>query len=422
MNVLHICKIAVFLWVVACALAHPASAEPDLRITTLNTANVVTNGQTLAIGGSLGFSIANDGTTAVSAPFTVTVFEDRNFNGVFNPGTDTVLGTLQETTSIAPGSSVARNVPLSGTLLFKGNLLYVFADSGNVIAESNETNNLANTGSLSSYTPIPTPGLLTPTLEWHWTPPAGDAFPNSQNVMMTPAVIDLDGDGVPEVVFGSTASTGGGYVEVGQLRAIRGTDGFAFFTVSDPAYLINTVSSIAVGDIDGDGRPEIIACDSFGSRLIAFEHDGSFKWRSPALEAIYWGAPAIADLDHDGIPEIIIGRQVLNSNGTLRWTGTGGRGSVYGPLSLVADVDLDGSPEIVAGNTIYRADGTIYKQNTSLPDGFNAVGNFDSDPFPEIVLVSGGRIWLLKHDLTVKWGPVDDSRWREWWPSDHRGL
>jgi RHS repeat-associated protein len=76
-------------------------------------------------------------------------------------------------------------------------------------------------------------------------------------------------------------------------------------------------------------------------------------------------------------------------------------------IPLVSDVDLDGSPEIVAGRVIYAADGTIEHQDTSLPDGWNAVGNFDDDPYAEIVLVTNGFVRLLEHDLTVKWGPVD---------------
>ena len=246
---------------------------------------------------------------------------------------------------------------------------------------------------------------FTPVLEWSWTSTAVD--PTSLNVMSTPSVIDLNGDGIADIVFGSTSSTGGGAVEIGVLRALSGDTGAELFTVTDPALRINTASSVATGDIDDDGRPEIIATDSTGARLIAFEHDGTFKWRSPPLEAVNWGAPAIADLNQDGTPEIVVGRQALSNAGTILWTGTGGRGDNgnVGPLSLVADVDLDGSPEIVAGNTIYSSTGVI-ERSAAVPDGFNAVANFDSDPQAEIVLVSDGTVRLFEHDLTVKWGPV----------------
>ncbi|MFQ5596286.1 MAG: FG-GAP-like repeat-containing protein, partial [Anaerolineae bacterium] len=157
-----------------------------------------------------------------------------------------------------------------------------------------------------------------------------------------------------------------------------------------------------------DGRPEILAVEGAGESIIAAEHDGHFKWLSPSLGYdIKWGGPAIADLDQDGTPEIVVGATVLNNDGTVRWTGAGGRGdNGQGPLSLIANLDQQGNPEVVAGNTAYRADGSIYWQNTDLTDGLNAIGDFDDDPLPEVVLVTQGNLYLLEHNGTVKWGPV----------------
>ena len=149
--------------------------------------------------------------------------------------------------------------------------------------------------------------------------------------------------------------------------------------------------------------PEIIAVDNTGQRLIAFNHDGTFKWRSGNLSAINWGAPSIADLNKDGTPEIIVGRQVLSNAGTLLWTGAGGSasGGIVGPLSLVSDVNGDGKPDVVAGNTVYDVAGAVQHQNAQLPDGYNAVGNFDGDSKAEIVLVANGQVWLFEDDITV---------------------
>ncbi len=246
---------------------------------------------------------------------------------------------------------------------------------------------------------------FTPILEWSWT--SSSVEPTALNVMMTPSVIDLSGDGIPDVVFASTASTGGGAVEVGFLRALNGNDGSEIFTVTDPALRVNTACSVATGDIDLDGRPEIIACGVNGNNLIAFEHDGTFKWQRNLLETINWGSPSIADLNQDGAPEIVIGRQALSNTGAVLWTGTGTSGATsIGPLSLVSDVDVDGSPEVVAGRTVYTATGAIDFQNVLLPDGLNAVANFDADPEAEVVLVSSGQVWLLQHTMAVIWGPV----------------
>ena len=43
---------------------------------------------------------------------------------------------------------------------------------------------------------------------------------------------------------------------------------------------------------------------------------------------------------------------------------------------------------------------------SQVRDGYTAVGNFDDDAFPEIVLVSRGWVFLLEHDGAVKWGPT----------------
>ncbi|MCU0962920.1 MAG: PKD domain-containing protein, partial [Pirellulaceae bacterium] len=245
---------------------------------------------------------------------------------------------------------------------------------------------------------------LNPVLEWSWT--TSSVLPDSLNVMMTPAVIDLNRDSVPDVVFGSMATSGGSDVQAGVLRALNGRDGSELFTVTDDAWWINATTNIAVGDIDGDGQPEILAADVTAARLIAFEHDGAPKWRSEYIEPVNIGAIALADLDADGRPEILVGRQALDNTGNLLWTGHGGRASpVNGPLSLVADVDIDGRPDVIAGNTLYNASGDILWQ-VAVPDGSNAIGNFDADLFPEIVLVSRGNVWLLEHTGAVKWGPV----------------
>ena len=80
-------------------------------------------------------------------------------------------------------------------------------------------------------------------------------LPSSDNVMMTPAVVDLNGDGRPEIVFSSFDSSAGSRAV---LRAINGADGSELYTISDENYLLNGPSGIAVGDIDSDGKPEIV--------------------------------------------------------------------------------------------------------------------------------------------------------------------
>lgn len=378
------------------------AATPDLVVRRVDAAGVTGDWQSLQVGGAAAVEIANWSGAAVGERFAVSLFEDTDGDARFDPGVDRVLGATG-VDGIEPGGTASLMVPVSGAVAFRDDLLYAFADSGAVVGESDEGNNLAHGGLLCVRRPPP--GRFAPALEWEWTGSA--VAPTSDQVMMMPAVIDLTGDGIPEIVFSSYA--GEVIDEDGRLRAIRGDGGGEVFTVTDPRYAVRATAAIAAGDIDGDGRPEVLAVAETGDALIAFGHDGTFRWRSaPVAGGIHRGGPAIADLDGDGAPEVVIGATVLDNRGRERWSAGGGEGenrADYGPLSLVADLDLAGDPEVVAGNTAYRADGRAWWWNRGLTDGFNAVGNFDDDPLPEVVLVTQQKVYLLEHDGVLKWGP-----------------
>lgn len=390
------------------ALLIGAFQGPDLSIDSLDETAVLTDTQALTVSGALRVAFKNKGNMPAEPPFEITAFEDRNGNQLPDPE-DILLGRVTYTATLAPGGSALVDIPLLGSVPFRGSLIHVALDSSKVVSELDETNNTRNTGQSCAYQP-PT-GSFNPVEKFAWT---GSTVLSAYNqVMSAPMVVNLtddNGDGriddndMPDILF-VTAQPGDIYgTAPGVLRAISGDDGHEVFTVTDLNQRLTWTATLAVGDIDGDGRPEIIGT-RYGGGTIAFEHDGTVKWTSSYGNAA-WGGISIADIDHDGHPEIIIGATVLNNDGTLKWQGTAGQGSNYGRISLVADVDMDGLPEIVAGNTVYRNDGGILWHNTALGDGFNAVADFDDDPYPEIVLVSNGKVYLLEHNGQVRWGPV----------------
>ena len=308
-------------------------------------------------------------------------FEDRDGDGALGAA-DAVVGRVTPRRARSARDTHGR-VGGVGVAVVPGRPSAGLLDGAAAVAESDETNNVGRAGETCQVRPAGPPFSLRE--EWAWT---------TASVLSTPVVGDLERRrnrrrGVRQPAHASPTTDG-------QLRAVSGRSGLPLFSVLDPANDLNPAASPAIGDIDGDGRPEIVAVAEQGNQLLAFEHDGTLKWSSAALElASATGAPFLADLDGDGRAEIVVGRQVLNGDGTLRWTGTGrcvGRSPATGARSVAADLDLDGTPEVIAGASAYRADGTLLWSAPAVGDGVVAVANLDSDPYPEIV--RGGQLAL----------------------------
>ncbi|WNG50486.1 HYR domain-containing protein [Archangium minus] len=260
-------------------------------------------------------------------------------------------------------------------------------------------------GNLSQRCEVRPPfaGTLEPELQWAWT--GSPVMPEHHQVMMTPVVVDVSGDGIPDIVFSTFA--GANYSVDGVLRAVSGDDGHELWSVTDPSARVKPAASLTAGDIDGDGKVEICGIPENGRGILCFENDGTFKFRS--AEAPYdfneWGGPSLADLEGDGSVEILDGNRVYDNTGALKWVGSDGMGGALytGPVSFAADMDQDGIQEVVNDRAIYRHDGTLLCANTEIPHGFAGVANFDEDPAGELVVSGDGKVSLLDHDCSLLW-------------------
>lgn len=379
--------------------------EPDLAVTEVDASGISGDWQSLQAGGLVRTTIENRGSADVSFGFQVVLFEDLTFNQQFDPGQDRILGSAV-LPGLGAGDSAVVDVSVPSTqFLFRESLVYAFVDGTDIVAESREDNNYGHSGQRCDVEPVDSEFI--PELEWAWT--GSSVFSDWTHVSNTAFVADLNLDGQPEVAFVSGLLRGGPN-DPGILRIVDGATGQELVANTDGAARLSYSGSIAIGDIDLDGFPEIVAPSDSSRSLIAFEHDGTFKWESSEVEFIAWGAVSITNLDAEGPPEIIIGRDVLNNDGTLRWRGTGGSGSSIPPayaISYTADLDADGQAELVAGNTVYASDGSIVWQNTAVPDGLTATADIDGDELGEIVLIDTGRMYMLEHDGDLAWGPVD---------------
>ncbi len=265
-------------------------------------------------------------------------------------------------------------------------------------------------------------GEFNPVAEWN----AGSGLYS----WAAPAVADLDGDGMPEVIttFSDSMFGFGGFDVMGTSTLyVLNSDGTERYKVSDVE--LGMASSPAVADVDGDGSPEIAIVREYENSLLAvgdytlvlFDADGNLLWESDHFEGLdfdYATSPSISDMDHDGSPEIIAGRVIFNADGTTRGQGLYGRGSYgvtdvpfFGVISeatspAVADLDLDGVEEVITGNAFYDPDGNAIWMDPSQDDGMIAVANLDDDPEGEFVASSYNTVRAVDTDGTILWGPL----------------
>ncbi len=238
-----------------------------------------------------------------------------------------------------------------------------------------------------------------PTIEWHWEGWSVD--PTFKQVQSTPAIADIDGDGLPEVATVAYKDSSNN-----MLIVLNGEDGSENLMIPVSTYNVRWGTGPAVGNMDADAELEIVFMTTAPRQLVVIEHDGTEKWTA-ALSGTGQGYPALANLDADPEPEVVIGGQWFDNDGTLiqdkGWLAQNGEWSV----SAIADISGDGQPDIVGGNVVYHVDGTEVWRNNSVPDGFVAVADMNRDNIPDVVSISGGNARVLSgNDGSVVFGPV----------------
>ncbi len=187
---------------------------------------------------------------------------------------------------------------------------------------------------------------------------------------------------------------------------------------------------VAVGDINGDGRDDLYACDGGGlpNRLYLQQPDGTVRDRSAEAQVDFLEdsrSALIIDLDNDGDQDLVVATVALvlflENDGAGVFTLRGGHPGSPGPYSMAAaDYDNDGDLDVYV---------TAYGQHR---DGAGARGFEASAPIPYHDANNGGRNLLLANhgqfrfsDVTARTGlDQNNTRWSfaaAWEDYDHDG-
>jgi hypothetical protein len=234
------------------------------------------------------------------------------------------------------------------------------------------------------------------------------AYPQSFTGGVRVAVADMTGDNIPDIVVAPGSGRGDVKVYDGaELQSLANSD--EFVPNPDDARLetINPEGSdygnrglyVAVGDIDGDGDNDIVTSRSRGeTRVRVFENDGTGKdfdraesWRPYSTTVISGAVLAVADLDKDGLAEVITAPGAGVAATIKVFAGTSGglirsfnafESSFLNGVSLAAgDADGDGRAEIFVGaGTNGDSRVRMFSRTGTLKNEFRAYtsGNVDA--------------------------------------------
>lgn len=260
----------------------------------------------------------------------------------------------------SPSVSIYKNTSVGGTISFASKIDYAADNSpysvaiGDLDGDGKPDLAVANTGSnkISVYKNTSTPGTISFDARIDFT-----VGTNPYGI----AIGDLDGDGKPDIVITTQGTTSA-------LSVLKNTTTGGTISFGTP---INYASmsgafTVSIGDLDGDGKPDLAAVNSFSNSVTIVRNTStpgnlSFYGQQDFFTGNYPVCVSISDLDGDGRPDLVTCNRSLNNVSALKNTSTPGNISFDNhvdyavdtdPFYVVAgDMDGDGRPDIMSANS-----------------------------------------------------------------------
>jgi hypothetical protein len=212
------------------------------------------------------------------------------------------------------------------------------------------------------------------------------------NIPFSIAIGDLNGDGKPDL---AVANAGSNRVSVLLNTCNASPCVGASFGAATNFTTGRHSTSVAIGDLNGDGKPDLAVANNGSDNvsILLGTGMGSFSTATNFGAGISPSAVAIGDLNGDGKPDLAVANAISNNVSVLLGTGTGSFGAATNfyvwpnphPRSVaIGDLNGDGKPDLAVAN--YNSNNVTVLLGTGT-GSFGATTNFGVGRFPNSVVI-----------------------------------
>src|ERR1017187_10141474 len=327
--------------------------KPDLAV-----ANESSNNVTVLLGnGSGGFTAASGSPFAAGAnPYSVAV---GDFNGDGKPDLAVANYSSNNVTVLlgngSGGFTAASGNPQGGGLVLVSVAVGDFNGDGKPdLAVANDAD-----GNVT---------VLLGNGSGGFTAASGSPFAAGANPFSV-AVGDFNGDGKPDLAFANYSSN--------NVTVLLGNASGGFTPASGSPFAVGTgPASVAVGDFNGDGKPDLAVANFNNVTVLLGNGSGGFTAAagSPFAVGARPYSVAVADFNGDGNPDLAAANLDSDNVTVLLGNGSGGftaaSGSPFavgtGPASVaVGDFNGDGKPDLAVANLYFTSNNVTVLLNTA---------------------------------------------------------
>lgn len=217
------------------------------------------------------------------------------------------------------------------------------------------------------------------------------------------AIGDLDGDGKPDLVSANRTSN---TVSVFRNTSSSGSIASGSFATKVDFSLGSNPASVAIGDLNGDGKPDLAVANGDGISVFLNTSSGSSISFAAKVDfgngtSISFGSVTIGDVDGDGKPDLVFTSPADYWVSVLRNISTAGSLDFAAEVHFIGgavqevhlgDLDGDGKPDLAVSNSDIGTSVFVFR-NTSSVGSINFA--------PVIYIASGNQA------ISVALGDVD---------------